>query len=156
MKPGICMRAPRTELCCYGSCESISWGRLEKDGPAHRASKPPKVGSRRRLPAGPPFQLGSCNTWHSPGGLSSTGRASDCGSEGYGFKPRRPPHLHTSSRHRRRFAAFEFAPAASPIVGDDLFEHRHECTPVDLLVPPDRDGPRGLVLVAARDDPLGI
>ena len=26
------------------------------------------------------------------GGLSSTGRASDCGSEGYGFKPRRPPH----------------------------------------------------------------
>ena len=27
------------------------------------------------------------------GGLSSTGRASDCGSEGYGFKPRRPPHL---------------------------------------------------------------
>ena len=26
------------------------------------------------------------------GGLSSIGRASDCGSEGYGFKPRRPPH----------------------------------------------------------------
>ena len=27
------------------------------------------------------------------GGLSSIGRASDCGSEGYGFKPRRPPHV---------------------------------------------------------------
>ena len=27
------------------------------------------------------------------GGLSSIGRASDCGSEGYGFKPGRPPHL---------------------------------------------------------------
>ena len=26
------------------------------------------------------------------GGLSSTGRASDCGSEGYGFEPRRPPN----------------------------------------------------------------
>ena len=26
------------------------------------------------------------------GGLSSIGRASDCGSEGCGFKPRRPPH----------------------------------------------------------------
>ena len=26
------------------------------------------------------------------GGLSSTGRASDCGSEGYGFETRRPPH----------------------------------------------------------------
>jgi hypothetical protein len=27
------------------------------------------------------------------GGLSSIGRASDCGSEGCGFKPRRPPHF---------------------------------------------------------------
>ena len=27
------------------------------------------------------------------GGLSSTGRAADCGSAGYGFDPHRPPHL---------------------------------------------------------------
>ncbi len=34
------------------------------------------------------------------GGLSSIGRASDCGSEGYGFNPRRPPQLpHTDDRH---------------------------------------------------------
>src|SRR5688572_19731397 len=35
----------------------------------------------------------------SRGGLSSTGRASDCGSEGYGFDPHRPPQLPNRERH---------------------------------------------------------
>ena len=44
-----------------------------------------------------------CDAIHHPhraasrGGLSSTGRASDCGSEGYGFEPRRPPQLPNES-----------------------------------------------------------
>ena len=37
------------------------------------------------------------------GGLSSTGRASDCGSEGYGFEPRRPPQPPSRTRHRSAF-----------------------------------------------------
>ena len=32
------------------------------------------------------------------GGLSSTGRAADCGSAGYGFDPRRPPQLPLAAR----------------------------------------------------------
>ncbi len=42
-----------------------------------------RAGARELLPSGGD---------DSRGGLSSTGRAADCGSAGYGFDPHRPPH----------------------------------------------------------------
>ncbi len=55
-------------------------------------ARPPRVHSRG---AGTMPATTRSSARHAPcprGGLSSIGRASDCGSEGYGFKPRRPPH----------------------------------------------------------------
>src|SRR6185503_8579073 len=40
-----------------------------------------------------PIAPGLARSSAAHGGLSSIGRALDCGSRGYGFKPRRPPHL---------------------------------------------------------------
>src|SRR5215207_2414690 len=50
----------------------------------------------------------------------------------------------------------DLAPAARPVVGNDLPEHFAESTCVDLLVLTDRDGSGGLVVVAAGDDALRI
>src|SRR6266700_1101732 len=52
--------------------------------------------------------------------------------------------------------ALELAPAASPVIGEDLAEHGDERWPVDLLARTDADGAGGLVAVAGRDDPFGV
>jgi hypothetical protein len=98
-----------------------------RPAPAGAASIRPTAPPRRdgptgytpvaRSPDGPPVP---CRD-RARGGLSSTGRASDCGSEGYGFKPRRPPHIperterlftsiSDSGGHRR----FPDSPSAGP------------------------------------------
>jgi hypothetical protein len=54
----------------------------------------------RRVPPVPHGRTrGSIGANDPRGGLSSIGRASDCGSEGYGFKPRRPPHHSEHESH---------------------------------------------------------
>ena len=50
----------------------------------------------------------------------------------------------------------DLAPAARPVVGNDLPEHFAESMCVDFLVLTDRDGSGGLVVVAAGDDAFRI
>src|SRR5437763_6795986 len=50
----------------------------------------------------------------------------------------------------------DLAPAAGPVVGDDLPEHRHERGLVDRLTLAKRDRARGLVVVAGSDDALRV
>ena len=52
--------------------------------------------------------------------------------------------------------ALEFAPAASPVVGDDVLEHGAEGRPIDGLALAEGNGAGGLVVVASGDDPVGI
>src|SRR5918999_734951 len=50
----------------------------------------------------------------------------------------------------------ELAPAAGPVVRDDLLEHGAESARVERLALTDGHRSRGLVVVSARDDPFGI
>ena len=65
-----------------GSCASINELLLPRSRSRYTPRRPVcRRGPVRRRARGP------------GGGLSSTGRAADCGSAGYGFDPRRPPQL---------------------------------------------------------------
>ncbi len=75
------------------------------------------------------------------GGLSSIGRASDCGSEGYGFKPRRPPH------HSARTTGMERRSAAGS--GTEIATEtatKRAATATRSLGAPRRRGPQCLVM----------
>src|SRR5215468_1645228 len=61
-----------------------------------------------------------------------------------------------SARRRWLGLPLELAPAAGPVVRDDLPEHRGQRGRVDALAPADRHRPGGGVVVAAGDDPFGI
>ena len=56
----------------------------------------------------------------------------------------------------RTGALLYLAPAAGPVVCDDLPEHRGECRRVDRFPLPDGHGAGGLVVVSGGDDALGI
>src|SRR4029079_14933418 len=53
-------------------------------------------------------------------------------------------------------ALLDLPPAAGAIVGDDLAEDRAQGRSVDRLIAVDRDLPTRLVVVARRDDPVGV
>ena len=55
-----------------------------------------------------------------------------------------------------RTVALELAPAAGPVVRDDLLEHRQEGTLVDRIALAEGDGASRLVVVAGGDDALGV
>ena len=59
--------------------------------------------------------------WGRSGGLSSTGRASECGSEGYGFETHRPPQPYLS---RLRLTPFPFACPDEAVVTCRRFDRR--------------------------------
>jgi hypothetical protein len=61
-----------------------------------------------------------------------------------------------ASRGDGWLGGFEFAPAAGSVVGDDLLEHGAKGAGLDLVTLVEGDRPGGLVVVPARDDPLGI
>jgi hypothetical protein len=72
-----------------------------------------------------------------------------------------PVRQHASGRipslaGSRLWPALQLAPAAGPVVGDDLPEHGAEGRRVDDLALTDGHGAGGLVVVAGGDDPLGI
>src|SRR5256885_1536893 len=58
----------------------------------------------------------------------------------------------TPTNRRRLTVALQRAPAARPVVGDDLFEHGGQRPRVDRLAPAHGHGAGGLVVGAARDD----
>jgi hypothetical protein len=59
-------------------------------------------------------------------------------------------------RYRRSASALQLAPAAGPVVGDDLPEHRDESGRVDALSVAYGYSAGGLVVVTARNDPVGV
>src|SRR5215831_16693693 len=72
---------------------------------------------------------------------------------------RAPAPCHCASGKRCRFVltpGLELAPAAGPVIGDDLPEHRTERGCVDPLALADGDRAGGLVVVTPGDDRLGI
>ncbi len=83
----VARRSPRHDSTLYPRCQP------GRDGRAWAVARSRGFGddSARR----------AATTRGVRGGLSSIGRASDCGSEGYGFKPRRPPHLHARAKLTR-------------------------------------------------------
>jgi hypothetical protein len=119
-----------------GTTASLSGGRRQPTRQARPVEVAPRRTSGRALdrdtprPAQPlysrsPHLNGAAGSdaplWGRSGGLSSTGRASECGSEGYGFETHRPPQPYLS---RRRQTPFPFAYPDEAVVTCRRFDRR--------------------------------
>jgi hypothetical protein len=137
--------------------------RQHPTGPHHRgtgAAPRPAARVHSRSPGG--SARASCaSAKGTRGGLSSIGRALDCGSRGYGFEPRRPPHRPARSsgmeRHPAALSGTEIAAAIAavtvPITGRD--DRTRVPTVEGIARPVNRDRPNSRSGASTRSDLLG-